>query len=98
MFSLLIFLSAWSGRAASVRAIEKKQGILMATEGFRTIHKDSEVPLNPTHLTWTEMDEGKYVVEADGTRVLSTGKVPKRWSVTLHHEGDSWQIVDTNWK
>ena len=70
----------------------------MATEGFRTIHKDSEIPLNPTHLTWTEMDEGKYIVEADGTKVYPTTKKPKRWSVTLHHEGDSWQIVDTNWK
>ena len=77
---------------------EKKQGILMATEGFRTIHSDSQIPLNPTHLTWTEVGEGKFVVEADGTRTLSTGKVPKRWSVTLRHDGESWEIVDTNWR
>lgn len=98
VFSVTIFVIAWIGRVSKFKTYERERGTFMGIEAFRSIHQDAEIPVSPKNLTWKEIDDGKFVLEGDGTRKLSTGKVPKRFKVILTHVGDSWQVADSTWE
>jgi len=98
ILSLLCLALVWNWKSGREAEVEKHEAYYMARQGFRAMHPDSDLPLSPQNLNWKEESKNQVVLEADGTRVIATARVPNRWIVHLRHNGTDWQVVKAEWK
>jgi hypothetical protein len=87
-------------RWRSARQLEgvQDQAYTMAREAFQVMHKNSDLPLTPQHLNWTDKGANEFLMEADGNKVSGTERVPSRWYAKLRHMGEIWTVESADWK
>ena len=78
--------------------MDQHEAYYMARQGFRAMHPDADIPLTPHGLQWSQTDSDQYLLEADGTKMIATARVPTRWIVHLRHAGMEWTVVKAEWK